>query len=163
MPRKKAAPNRNVRIADQIQRDLSELIAREVKDPRIGLVTLQSVELTPDYAHAKIFFTTLTGDSAETQLALNHAAGHLHNLLFRRLHIHTVPALHFVFDQTVERAVEMSRLIDHANSTRAKDDEAANDVADKADNDVADDVTDKADHDGADDAGSDDARRTPAR
>jgi ribosome-binding factor A len=123
MPRKKAAPNRNVRIADQIQRDVSELIAREVKDPRIGLVTLQSVELTPDYAHAKIFFTTLTGDGAETQAALNHASGHLHNLLFKRLHIHTVPALHFVFDETVERAVEMSRLIDHANSTRAKDDD----------------------------------------
>lgn len=125
MPRKKAAPNRNVRIADQIQRDLSELIAREVKDPRIGLVTLQSVELTPDYAHAKIFFTTLTGDSLETQAALNHAAGHLHNLLFKRLSIHTVPALHFVFDQTVERAVEMSRLIDEANSTRAKDDDTS--------------------------------------
>lgn len=125
MPRKSASPNRNVRIADQIQRDVSELIAREVKDPRIGLVTLQSVELTPDYAHAKIFFTTLTGDPAETQLALNHAAGHLHNLLFKRLHIHTVPALHFVFDETVVRAVEMSRLIDRANATRAKDDDAA--------------------------------------
>jgi ribosome-binding factor A len=124
MPRKKASPNRNVRIADQIQRDLSELIAREVKDPRIGLVTIQSVELTPDYAHAKIFFTTLTGDAVETQAALNHAAGHLHNLLFKRLHIHTVPALHFVFDETVERAVEMSRLIDQANATRATDDEA---------------------------------------
>ncbi len=156
MPRKKAAPNRNVRIADQIQRDLSELIAREVKDPRIGLVTLQSVELTPDYAHAKIFFTTLTGDAAETQLALNHAAGHLHNLLFRRLHIHTVPALHFVFDETVERAVEMSRLIDHANSTRAKDD----DMADNADGDVADDTDDDG---GAHDAGPDDTPRTPAR
>src|SRR6201985_2539023 len=128
MPKKRTSPNRNVQIADQIQRDLSELL-REVKDPRIGLVTLQSVELTPDYAHAKIFFTTLTGDAAETQLALNHAAGYLHNLLFRRLHIHTVPALHFVVDETVERAVEMSRLIDHANSTRAKDDDAGADDA----------------------------------
>lgn len=125
MPRKSATPNRNVRIADQIQRDLSELIAREVKDPRIGLVTIQSVELTPDYAHAKIFFTTLTGDPKATQVALNHAAGHLHNLLFKRLHIHTVPTLHFIYDQTVERAVEMSRLIDEANATRAKDDDAA--------------------------------------
>jgi ribosome-binding factor A len=122
MPRKRSSPQRNVRIADQIQRDLSELITREVKDPRVGMVTVQSVELTPDYAHAKVFFTTLTGDPQETQTALNHAAGHLHNLLFKRLHIHTVPTLHFIFDQTIESAIEMSRLIDVANSSRAKDD-----------------------------------------
>jgi ribosome-binding factor A len=122
MTKKRSSPNRNVQIADQIQRDLSELVSREVKDPRIGLVTIQSVELTPDYAHAKVYFTTLTGDPQITQEALNHAAGHLHNLLFKRLHIHTVPTLHFHYDKTVERAVEMSRLIDEANSSRAKDD-----------------------------------------
>jgi ribosome-binding factor A len=122
MPKKRSSPNRNVQIADHIQRDLSELIMREVKDPRIGIVTIQSVELTPDYAHAKVFFTTLTGDAQATQAALNHAAGHLHNLLFKRLHIHTVPALHFHYDKTIERAVEMSRLIDEANANRAKDD-----------------------------------------
>ncbi|CAG9245302.1 30S ribosome-binding factor RbfA [Paraburkholderia unamae] len=121
MPKKRTSPNRNVQIADQIQRDLSELM-REVKDPRIGLVTIQSVELTPDYAHAKVYFTTLTGDPKATQEALNHAAGHLHNQLFKRLHIHTVPTLHFHYDQSIERGVEMSRLIDEANATRAKDD-----------------------------------------
>lgn len=121
MTRKRTSPNRNVQIADQIQRDLSELIMREVKDPRIGLVTIQSVELTPDYAHAKVYFTTLIGNPADTQEALNRAAGHLHNLLFKRLHIHTVPTLHFHYDQTIEKAVAMSRLIDEANSTRAKD------------------------------------------
>ncbi|MCF7695746.1 MULTISPECIES: 30S ribosome-binding factor RbfA [Mycetohabitans] len=122
MRKKRSSGDRNVRIADQIQRDLSELIAREVKDPRIGLVTIQAVELTPDYAHAKIFFTTLTADPRQTQEALNHAAGHLHNLLFKRLHIHTVPTLHFMFDESIEKAVQMSRLIDEANATRAKDD-----------------------------------------
>ena len=122
MAKKRTSPNRNVQIADQIQRDLSELV-RDVKDPRIGMVTFQSVELTPDYAHAKVYFTTLTGDPKETEAGLNHAAGHLHNLLFKRLHIHTVPTLHFHYDQTVVRAVEMSKLIDEANSTRALDDE----------------------------------------
>jgi ribosome-binding factor A len=122
MPKKSSASNRNVRISDQIQRDLSELVQREIKDPRIGLVTIQRVELTPDYAHAKVFFTTLTGDPEATQVALNHAAGHLHNLLFKRLHIHTVPTLHFVYDKSVTYAVEMSRLIDSANATRAKED-----------------------------------------
>lgn len=121
MSRKRASPNRSLRIADQIQRDLSELIQREVKDPRIGMVTVQSVELTPDYAHAKVFFTVLTGDPVETTEALNHAAGHLHNLLFKRLHIHTVPTLHFVYDTTIERAIEITRLIDEANATRSKE------------------------------------------
>ena len=120
MPKKRTSPNRNVQIADQIQRDLSELL-REVKDPRIGMVTIQSVELTPDYAHAKIYFTTLTGDPQQTLQGLIHAAGHLHNQLFKRLHIHTVPTLHFHYDKTLERAVEMSRLIDEANASRAKD------------------------------------------
>ena len=54
----KSIPGRSQRVADQIQRDLAELIAMEVKDPRVGMVTLSEVQLTPDYAHAKIFFTT---------------------------------------------------------------------------------------------------------
>lgn len=122
MTRKRSTPNRNVQLADQIQRDLSELVMREVKDPRIGIVTFQSVELTPDYAHAKVFFTVLTGDPLATQEELNHEDGHLRNLLFKRLHIHTVPQLHFTYDETTEKALEMSRLIDTANASRAKDD-----------------------------------------
>ncbi|UDG83076.1 30S ribosome-binding factor RbfA [Candidatus Vallotia lariciata] len=110
--------NRRVRIADQIKRDLAELIMREIKDPRIGLVTIQTVRLTPDYAHAKIFFTTLTGDPRRTEVALNHAAGYLHHLLFKRLHIHTVPTLHYIFDKSIERAEQISKLIKEANTTR---------------------------------------------
>ena len=60
--RKSATPNRAFKVADQIQRDLTELIARELKDPRVGMVTIQSVEVTPDYAHAKVFFSLLKGD-----------------------------------------------------------------------------------------------------
>lgn len=125
MPKKRSSPDRGVRIADQIQRDLSELIMREVKDPRIGIVTLQSVSITPDYAHAKVYFTTLTGDSEKTREALNEAAGYLRSLLFKRLHIHTVPTLHFHHDKSIEQAIEMSRLIDEANATRAKDDDSS--------------------------------------
>ena len=60
--KKSTTPNRGFRVADQIQRDLSELVARELKDPRVGMVTIQSVEVTPDYAHAKVFFSVLVGD-----------------------------------------------------------------------------------------------------
>ncbi|WP_312567911.1 30S ribosome-binding factor RbfA [Comamonas sp.] len=116
--RKSAAPNRSFKVSDQIQRDLSELIARELKDPRVGMVTLQSVEVTPDYAHAKVFFSLLIGDPDETQKALNQAAGFLRNGLFKRLHIHTVPTLHFIYDRTTERAADMNALIAKAVASR---------------------------------------------
>ncbi|XAH21143.1 30S ribosome-binding factor RbfA [Xylophilus sp. GW821-FHT01B05] len=123
MPKRKAAaPNRSFKVADQIQRDLTELIARELKDPRVGMVTIQAVEVTPDYAHAKVFFTVLVGNPTECEVALNQAAGFLRNGLFKRLHIHTVPTLHFLFDRTTERASDMNALIAQAVASRAKDD-----------------------------------------
>ena len=122
MRHKRAIPNRSLRVSDQIQRDLAELI-REVKDPRLGMVTLSSVEVTPDYAHAKVFFSVLVGDPQECEQALNHAAGFLRNGLFKRLHIHTVPTLHFVFDRTTERAADMNALIAQAVASRSKDEE----------------------------------------
>ena len=121
--KKSSAPNRSFRVADQIQRDLAELI-RELKDPRIGMVTLQGVEVTPDYAHAKVFFSVLVGEGEATQEALNQSAGFLRNGLFKRLHIHTVPTLHFVFDRTQERASDMNALIARAVASRSKDDDA---------------------------------------
>ena len=121
MRHKRNIPNRGFRVADQIQRDLGELI-RELKDPRVGMITVNSVEVTPDYAHAKVFFSILIGDSAESEIALNEAAGFLRNGLFKRLHIHTVPTLHFLFDRTTERAADMNALIARAVSSRAKED-----------------------------------------
>ena len=122
MPRKASSvPNRGFRVADQIQRDLAELIARELKDPRVGMVTINAVEVTPDYAHAKVFFSLLTGDPEETLAGLNTAAGFLRSGLFKRLHIHTVPTLHFVFDRTTERAADMNALISKAVSSRSKE------------------------------------------
>ena len=123
MAKRSSTPNRGFKVADQIQRDLAELIARDLKDPRVGMVTLSAVEVTPDYAHAKVFFSLLTGDPTETQEALNHAAGHLRNGLFKRLHIHTVPTLHFIFDRTTERAADMNALIAKAVASRSKDDD----------------------------------------
>jgi ribosome-binding factor A len=120
MRNKRVIPNRTFRVSDQIQRDVAELI-RDLKDPRIGMVTINSVDITPDYAHAKIYFSVLIGDSAESELALNEAAGFLRNGLFKRLQIHTVPTLHFHFDRTTERAAELSALITQANAKRALD------------------------------------------
>ena len=123
MRHKKAIPNRSFRVADQIQRDLAELI-RELKDPRVGLLTINGVDVSPDYAHAKVRFSLLVGDPQECEAALNEAAGFLRNGLFKRLSIHTVPTLHFQFDGSTERAAELSALIRQANATRARDDDA---------------------------------------
>ena len=119
--KKSAAPNRSYRVADQIQRDLTALIARELKDPRVGMVTINAVEVTPDYAHAQVYFSLLVGDPDQAQLALNQAAGFLRNGLFKKLHIHTVPTLHFRFDRTTERAADMNALIARAVASRSKD------------------------------------------
>ena len=121
MRHKKAVPHRSYRVADQIQRDVAELI-RDLKDPRVGMVTINSVEVTPDYAHAQIYFSVLLGEADDSVAALNEAAGFLRNGLFKRLSIHTVPTLHFHFDKTTERAADLSALIARANSVRAKED-----------------------------------------
>jgi ribosome-binding factor A len=122
MAKKGSISSRNLRISDQIQKDLAEMIQRELRDPRLGLVTLQSVALTPDYAHAKVYFTVLGAEAAVAEAILNEKAGYLHSLLYKRLHIHTVPTLRFFHDTSVEHAIEMSKLINEANATRSKDD-----------------------------------------
>jgi ribosome-binding factor A len=123
MRHKKSIPNRSFRVADQIQRDLADLI-RELKDPRIGMVTLNSVEVSSDYAHAQIYFSVLMGEPLECEAALNEAAGYLRNGLFKRLAIHTVPTLHFHFDKTTERAADLNALIRKANQGRSPEGDA---------------------------------------
>ena len=107
---------RSRRIAEQIQREMSEIIRLELKDPRVGMITLTDVEVTPDYSHAKIFFTRL-GDPAQhtdIQHALEHAAGFLRSELAHRMRLRIVPQLHFEYDESVERGVRLSNLIDEA-------------------------------------------------
>ncbi len=121
MKHKRSIPNRSFRVADQIQRDVASLI-RDLKDPRIGMVTIHAVDVTVDYAHANVFFSLLVGDPQQCEIALNEAAGFIRNNLFKKLQIHTVPTLHFKFDRTTERAAELNALIVQANATRAKED-----------------------------------------
>ena len=113
-------------MADQIQRDLAEIIAYELKDPRVGMITITEVQVTPDYAHAKVFFTMLADDPEavkNTLSGLHKAAGFIRGQLGRRLAIHTIPELHFIHDTSTARGMELSKLIDEANASRAKDSE----------------------------------------
>ena len=108
--------SRTLRVAEQIQRELADLIRLEVKDPRIGMVTLTDVEVSADYAHAKVFFTTLGSPDhiAAATGGLNHAAGFLRNELSHRIKLRSIPQLHFTYDESVARGVRLSQLIDAA-------------------------------------------------
>ena len=112
--------SRSSRVSEQIHRELSELIRLELKDPRlsskVSLVTLTDVEVTPDYAHAKVFYTSLAGEEhrQDIEAGLKHSAGFLRRELGRRIRIHHIPELHFVFDGSVERGTRLSNLIDAA-------------------------------------------------
>ena len=110
----KAKPGRGQRVAEQIARDLAEIIPLEVRDPRVGLVTITGCEITPDYAHARVFFTVIGSDPVQCTAGLTAAAGMLRNKIFKKLRIHTVPTLHFVHDTSVERGFEMDRVINEA-------------------------------------------------
>jgi ribosome-binding factor A len=110
MRHKKSTPNRSFRVADQIQRDLAELI-RELKDPRMGMVTLNSGRGLARLCARQGLLLGAAGRREETTTALNEAAGFLRNGLFKRLSIHTVPTLHFHYDRTTERAADLSALI----------------------------------------------------
>lgn len=106
---------RSDRVAEQVRRDLAELIRGELKDPRVGMISLTEVQLTPDYAHAKVFFTTLDSSHLpEIMTGLKRASGFLRRELGKRVRIHTLPELHFVHDVSLERGASLSALIDQA-------------------------------------------------
>jgi ribosome-binding factor A len=108
--------SRAARLADQIQRDLAELIRSEVKDPRVGLVTVTAVEVSPDLSYARVFVTTLaeTIGKDETIAGLQRAAGFLRSRLSHSLTLRQVPELRFTYDESVERGLRLSKLIDDA-------------------------------------------------
>jgi ribosome-binding factor A len=105
---------RTDRVAEQIQRELAELIRLEVKDPRVRMVTLTAVEVTADYAHAKVYYTTLNGSDSKVQQGLERASGFLRSQLAHAMKLRVIPQLHFVYDTSVERGAHLSQLIDQA-------------------------------------------------
>ena len=112
----KKAQGRPQKLGDQIQREISDLVQRELRDPRVGMVTITSVDVSPDLSHAKVFFTLLEKEKlADTLAGLKRSAGFLRTQLARRIKLYTTPELRFVYDESVERGDRLSRLIDAAN------------------------------------------------
>ncbi|HEX9801779.1 MAG TPA: 30S ribosome-binding factor RbfA [Gammaproteobacteria bacterium] len=110
--------SRSRRVGEQIQRELAELVQRELKDPRLGMVTISGVEVSRDMSVAKVYFTVLNPghDVAETQKGLTHAVGFLRRELAHRMRLRVVPELRFQYDHSVEDGSRLSALIDRAVS-----------------------------------------------
>ncbi|AZC16269.1 MULTISPECIES: 30S ribosome-binding factor RbfA [Pseudomonas] len=110
--------SRTQRIGDQMQRELAQLIRREVKDPRVGLVTITAVDVSRDVGHAKIYITVMGQEGAESIAqsikVLNSAAGFLRMQLAREMKLRSVPQLHFHYDESVARGAHLSALIERA-------------------------------------------------
>ena len=115
----KKKSGRPQKLGDLIQREVSDLIRLEVRDPRVGMITITSVDVSPDMTHAKIFFTVLEKDKLQDTLeGLKRSAGFLRAQLAKRVQMYTTPELRFVYDQSVERGDRLSRLIDAALKPR---------------------------------------------
>ena len=129
---------RTDRVADQIQRELAQLIAHQVKDPRVGMVTITGVDVTREFDHAKIHITVMGADEEaikETLTGLRAAAGFLRRELGRAIRIRTIPQLHFMYDESIEYGVRLSSLIEKAVKSDSRVDE---DVDTNADSDASD-------------------------
>ena len=114
----KKGQGRPQKLGDLIQRELADLIRRELRDPRVGMITITSVDVSPDISHAKVFFTLFQKDALEDTLAgLKRSSGYLRSQLAKRLSMYSTPELRFEYDESVERGDRLSRLID---STKPK-------------------------------------------
>lgn len=105
------------KVADLIQRELSDILRRELRDPRVGMVTLTAVDVSPDFSHARVLYTCLDRTHAEEAArGLLRAAGFLRSQLARRIKLYVTPQLRFEYDESIERGDRLHRLIDSVRS-----------------------------------------------
>ncbi|CDZ75923.1 Ribosome-binding factor A [Legionella massiliensis] len=116
---------RTDRVAEMMQRKLSQLIQQEIKDPRLpAFVTISSVKVAADLSHAKVYFTVLDENIKQTTAILNSAASYLRTALARSVKLRTVPQLHFIYDESIEYGRRLSRLIDDVNPANEDDEQS---------------------------------------
>ncbi|MDX1655140.1 MAG: 30S ribosome-binding factor RbfA [Candidatus Competibacteraceae bacterium] len=108
--------SRTRRVGEQIRRELAELIREDIRDPRISMVSITAVDVSRDFAYAKVFVTALVESEERQEMVdiLNQSSPRLRGELGRRMHIRTVPKLDFRYDESVERGARLSSLIDRA-------------------------------------------------
>lgn len=108
--------SRTRRVGEQIQRELAQLVQQEIKDPRVGMVTISAVKLSRDMSHAKVFFTVLDDEHpvADTLKILEGASGFLRHELAKRMQLRIVPQIQFKHDESISYGNELSALINKA-------------------------------------------------
>lgn len=110
--------NRTDRIADQIQKDLAGIMQRELKDPRVGMVTVSNVKVTKDLSFADVYVSFLDKDNADDAAGalsvLNKAGGFLRSSLSKQIKLRVMPKLRFHYDATLSEAPRLSAIIDGA-------------------------------------------------
>jgi len=132
--------SRTRRVADQIQRQMAELIQMELNDPRVGMVTVTGVDVTHEFERARVYFTVLDANLSDkdqakkaidtTTKALNNASGYLRTALARRLKLRTTPQLVFVYDASMEHGNRLTDLIKQSNASAANADVSTDDPVD---------------------------------
>ncbi len=110
--------SRSHRVAEQMQREVADLLQFEVKDPRVGMVTVTEVQVSGDLTHAKIYYSANKG-TPELQAALENISGFLRSQLSKRMLLRVTPQLHFVYDSSIDNGMKISNLIDVALSTNS--------------------------------------------
>jgi len=106
---------REERVGAEIRRELAALIRDDIKDPRLGMVTIQEVRVSRDLAHAKVYYTVLDEERRkQTAAVLERAAGYLRHRLGELMTLRNVPQLHFTYDTSVAEGMRLSSLIDQA-------------------------------------------------
>ena len=91
---------RRARFESLLKEEISNIILREIKNPKVGMVTITRVEVTPDYTNAKVYFTVIPeGSEEETQKALRESAGYIRHILKKRIRAKIIPSLDFIFDK----------------------------------------------------------------
>jgi len=116
---------RTARVARQVQQELSQILEEDLKDPRVGMVTLTSVQMTPDLRLARVYFSRLgpAAEREEAREALEHASGFLRRELGNRLRLRYLPELRFFVDDSLDRYDRISRLLDPPHAPAADPDD----------------------------------------
>ncbi len=118
--------HRRARVAEEMREQIAKLVARELKDPRIGFVTVTRVEVTADFGHAKAYVSVLGDDKQkrETLAALQRAQGFVRREVGRRMRMRVLPEVQFVYDKGIDATDRIARLLDEV---RSRDDERGED------------------------------------
>jgi ribosome-binding factor A len=126
---------RTDRVAQEIQREIAVILQREIKDPRLGMLTVSSVEITRDLAYAKVFVTFFDDSDEvvkESVALLNDAAGYIRSILAKTLRARIMPNLRFVYDKSLAEGVRMTSIVNQVireDERKAKLNEEADDSA----------------------------------